>query len=392
MWRLLSARSIGSPSVRFFGVLVAGAILVGAGGCAGIEGDIRRAEMREFFQNIYKGKDRGSSEYLRTIRDHSTKPAGRRYQHRAPAHISQFLIERAVRGLGSTRFQGPDDMAVATDQIVYVLAYDPAASTRSLAAAHLGRLYLRLPEAALPPVAEDGRADQQINIACQDLFNYAQKLRKGKRVTNRQIVDRLDALRKQQPPTLISAQQMIRALASRPVARAAPGPLRTWTKKIAPGLLRIGILVALREVAFGDPIRPEFPPDPSPLVRAAAIESLTRIRWRDALSAAAARLSDPYDAPETSPDVQVKAMAYFGAVGGPRAFELAIVGFDDKDANVRYQALRALQDMTGTRVEPTVAAWRAWQADHAEWRVAPAAKVAAAKVPEASAAAAASKR
>jgi len=363
MRRLLPACAAGSRIASW--ALAAGLL----GGCTGIEGDIKRAEMREFFMNIYKGRDRGAGEYLRTIRSHSTKPRARRYQHVPPAHISQFLIERAVRGLGRTEFRGPEDMAVATDQLVYVLAYDPAAATRSLAARELGRLYLRLPEAPLPPEPENARADTRINVAAQDLADYARRIANGDPVTNRQIVDRLEALRKERPPTLLSAQQMVRALASRPVSPAPPGPLRQWTEKVAPGMLRISILVVLREAAFGDPIRPEFQPDPSPLSRASAIDALARTGWDGAVEAAAARMSAPYDPAETDTDVLVAALRYLGVAGGPVAFQTCVVRVEDPaHAEVRHQAQQALLTMTGARVEASALAWQTWQAAHPEWQ------------------------
>jgi hypothetical protein len=60
-------------------------------------------------------------------------------------------------------------------------------------------------------------------------------------------------------------------------------------------------------------------------------------------------------------------VVYLGAVGGPRAFEACVLRLEDKYDGIRYQAQVSLQRMTGARVEPTVAAWRAWQRDHPEW-------------------------
>ena len=46
-----------------------------------------------------------------------------------------------------------------------------------------------------------------------------------------------------------------------------------------------------------------------------------------------------------------------------------VTRLDDVDIGVRYRAQEALVRMTGAQVEPTVPAWRAWQAEHGEWQL-----------------------
>lgn len=82
-------------------------------GCAGIEGDIKRAQMREVFLDLTRGKDRGVGYYTETISGAKTEIVGGRYQHQPPAHISHFLIARSVRGLGGTNINSSDDLALA---------------------------------------------------------------------------------------------------------------------------------------------------------------------------------------------------------------------------------------------------------------------------------------
>ena len=284
-----------------------------------------------------------------------------------PAHLSHFYVERSVRGLGGTRVEGSDDLVRVTDWLLYALAYDPTVSVRSRACENLGRVLLRLPLGAEPPQPGDAQADQRINVAAQDLLGYAMESNEGREVEPERIVERMRALASEAPPTRQAAMQQVRAFAVEPVFDTGPGAVRDAMDELLPGVARDAILVALRETACGDAVRPQFGPDDSPVVRAAAARVLARSASPVALADAIARLAGPVDPAERDPDVRVRLVEYLGAVGGPAAFEACRGRLDDHEPGVRFHAQRALQRMTGARVRPTPEAWDAWRARHPEW-------------------------
>ncbi|MHC4493345.1 MAG: hypothetical protein ACYTDU_17185, partial [Planctomycetota bacterium] len=249
--------------------------------------------------------------------------------------------------------------------------FDPTLSVRSEAAEQLGRVLLRLPMTELPPAPSDALADQRIHTAAQDLYRYGQDVRAGKQVTHDQVVERMEALAKESPPTRQAAQQAVRAFAIFPVRGATSRKIRAASERLVPGLVRAAILVALREAACGDPLRPHWEPDPAPFVRTAAAEVLASTQSPVALDAAAARLRDGIDPGERDADVRRQLVRYLGRIPhAPRAFATCLVRLEDVDSGVRYRAQEALQQMTGTRVGADPAAWRAWRDDHPEWQVA----------------------
>jgi HEAT repeat protein len=308
--------------------------------------------------------------YTETINAAKTEIVGGRYQYQPPAHISHFLIAKSVRGLGGTRINSSDDLALVADWLLFSLAFDPTLSVRSAAAEELGRVLLRLPMTDLPPAPSDALADQRIHTAAQDLHRYGQDVQAGKQVTHDQVVERMEALAKESPPTRQAAQQAVRAFAIFPVRGATSKKIRTASERLVPGLVRAAILVSLREVACGDPLRPHREPDPAAVVRAAAAEVLASTQSPVALRAAAVRLNDAIDPVERDADVRRQLVRYLGRVPhAPLAFRVCLLRLEDVDSGVRYRAQEALQQMTGARVGADPAAWRAWRDDHPEWRV-----------------------
>ncbi len=325
-------------------------------GCAGIESDIERAEISEFFQNFVKGKDRGVNGYSRMITDAVTKVQGGRYQYVPPAHISNFYVDMAVRGLGGTKLPNSDYLAAAADKLLFVLTYDPTGALRSMACEQLGRLLLPLPPGPVP-IAVDGNADVRINQIADDFLAMAVDVRAGKKVPVSSVVERMRALAAERPKSLLSACQMVRILAAQPISGAVSGPVRETAEEIGPAIVRDAILVALRDSAVG--LKDEEP-DESALVRQAAAEVLTRVGSPVAQEGAIARLAGGIDPLERDPDVRCALVAYLGVVGGPGAFESCVERLLDLDLGVRLHAQASLQGMTGARADPTPEAWRAW--------------------------------
>jgi hypothetical protein len=338
-------------------------------GCAGVETDITRAEWGEFFADFVKGKDRGVYGY-RAMVDKSITVVGSTYQYVPPAHVSHYFVERAVRGLGGTELANSDYLALAVDKLLFVLGRDPTGAIRSEACEQLGRLLLPLPKGP-PPAAADARADQRINQIAQDLLKLHLASKDGQAVPVSAVLERMQALYAERPPTFQSAQQMVRVLANRPVVGNVAGPIREYAEEIGPPLVRDSILVSLAEVATGTDA---LPPDESPLVRFAALGVLTRVAAPVARGGAIARLTGGIDPLEPDPDVRRALLGYLGAVGGPGAFEACVSRLDDLDLGVRLSAQEALQEITGARVEPTADAWRAWHDRRTEPPVAKAAK------------------
>jgi HEAT repeat protein len=280
------------------------------------------------------------------------------------------LIDRSVRGLGGTKIRNSDDLALVADWLLFALAFDPTLSVRSAAAQELGRVLLRLPMTDLPPAPTDALADQRIHTAAQDLHRYGLDVQAGKKVTHAQVVERMEALARESPPTRQAAQQAVRAFAIFPVRGATSKKIRVASERLVPGLVRAAILVSLREVACGDPLRPHREPDPQAVVRAAAAEVLATTQSPVALRAAAERLKDAIDPAERDADVRRRLVSYLGRIPHSKlAFRVCLLRLEDVDSGVRYHAQAALQRMTGARVGTDPADWRAWRDDHPEWGV-----------------------
>ena len=130
-----------------------------------------------------------------------------------------------------------------------------------------------------------------------------------------------------------------------------------------PGMVRRAVLVALRDVACGDPLDPQSQPDPDDAVRIAASDVLARVGSPFAREAARARLTGRLDPKERNPDVRRNLLRYLGM------FEVCLHRLDDDIPGVRYLAQQALTQMTEGRVEPTVAAWEEWRKAHPAWQV-----------------------
>jgi len=344
---------------RVLSSLFLGAVIAG---CAGVEGDIRRAEMREGLRDIVQGKDRGVAGYRQTIVRATTQSrAMARYQYAPPAHISHWLVQRSVRGLGGTRLPDAQQMAIAIDALLDVVARDPTAAMRALACHQLGRILLRLPSpAAAGPVAT-AQSEAKIHEIALDLLRLREAAAAGEPVKIGEVLERMQALALERPLGLRSAREAIRAVASRPVAGTTSQAIKAEAEKVVPPLVRDAVIAALTEVACGRPGGGPDQADESELVRANAAEVLTRLAAPVAREVAAQRLLDPIDPAERDPDVRGCLVQYLGEVGGDAAFAACVARLDDSDSGVRYHAHAALIRMTGARVAPTAAAWSAYR-------------------------------
>ncbi len=343
--------------------------LVALAGCAGVESDLRRAELKDSVLDIFLGSDRGLGAYVKAIGDNTTKPAGReRYQYLGTQHMASYRVVWALRGLGSTRLSSAAELSNAVDRLLFVLAHDPVPAVRGTACRELGRIGLRLPLLPGEPPPEDPRAAGNINIAAKDLAVLHARIEDGEPVPAESVVRELESLAQETPPDLLSALQMVRAVAARPVS-GSTGSVAEAAERLVPDLVRRCILVALRDVACGDAAAPEPAPDPSPLVRLEAAQVLARLASPWARESALRRLVDRVDPAENAADVRRALLDFLGEVGNPDAFEVCLRRLDDVDSGVRYHAAAALLRMTGAAGVPAEAtAWSAWREKHPEWK------------------------
>ncbi|MHC4341305.1 MAG: HEAT repeat domain-containing protein [Planctomycetota bacterium] len=336
-------------------------------GCAGVDADIRRAEWREGFMDLVRGKDRGIWNFATTIDKATTKvQADGRYQYIAPAHVSQYLVDRSVRGLGGTRLRNGRYVAAVADRLLHVLNHDPTPTVRATACLQLGRLLLLLPVPLDTVPAHDPASNDRINEIAYDLASFNERLEQGKTVPEAAVVERLRALSKERPTRFLNAVQMVRILTVRPVSGSVPGPLTALLSEVGPVIVRDCILIALREVACGDPFE-EVEADSGAQVRSDALDVLARVGSPIAVTAAATRLQNADDPTERHPDVRRALLIYLGEVGGPRAFDACLLRLDDFDSGVRFHAHRALRKMTGVKIAGSGEAWRAWREEHPDW-------------------------
>lgn len=342
--------------------------------CAGVEGDIRRAEFRDGLVDIVKGKDRGIGEYKAAILDAVTPkaPATRdRYQYVGAPHLANYRVQWAVRGLGGTRLAGVQHLANAVDMILFVLAHDPVPAVRALCCQQLGRVALRLPLPVDGEPEEGPNAAANIHLAAKDLASLYARVLAKEPVASEQVVAALEALGRETPPDLLLARQTVRALAAPPVGNAQGGPVLEAAERLGPGVVRRAIVVALRHLACGDPnlAADLVTTDPAPVVRLEAARVLARLQAPLARTAALRRLVDPLDPRERDADVRAALLDYVATVGDPDAFEVCVRRLDDVEPTVRLHAAAALVAMTGaTEVPADAEAWRAWREAHPEWR------------------------
>jgi len=348
-----------------------GAILL-LGSCAKVEFDIWRAKTGENMADLVRGRDRGYFGYREIIEANTLKAAGfDRYQYKEPAHVANYQVTRAVRGLGGTAWPDTDHMAGAVDRLLYVLRHDPTAAVRTAACSQLGRIAERLPAAAVDPYPLNPRHDETIRLIASDLYGMQQRLEKGEKIKQSVVVESLEKLSEQYPTRFLLSLMLMRALSSKPVVQVPAGPVRETLDRVVPPLCRRAISISLAEVACGSEIHAKLPEDDAAAVRLRAAEVLTMLRDPVARNVAASRCWDEFYPAEQDPHVRRALLDYLGAVGGPRAFEAARRRLANDDISLRLHAQRALIDMTGARVAPDAEAWSAWRAGHPEWQITP---------------------
>jgi len=340
-------------------------------GCGKVQFDIWKAKTSENFADVFQGRDRGYFGYRRILGEYTKRVPGlRRYQYVPPAHVANYQVQRAVRGLGGTEWPNTDFMAGCVDRLFYVLRYDPTPSARAEACGQLGRLARRIPIGAADPYPVNPRHDEAIRQIASDLFTLQQRLAEGERVKQSVVVASIEKLEPLHPTRLISAMQLMRALSSRPAVLVPDGPLREVLTRVVPPLCRRSISIVLAEVSTGSAVDPRIRPDDAPAVRRRALEVLVALRDPVARDTASARAWDELYPGEQDPHARRVLVEYLGVAGGPRAFEAALRRLDnDEEVSVRLKAQSALIAMTGARVAPDAAAWRGWREERPEWRL-----------------------
>ncbi|MHC4953937.1 MAG: HEAT repeat domain-containing protein [Planctomycetota bacterium] len=338
--------------------------------CTKVDTDVSRAKFKEDMADIVKGRDRGYFGYREMIEKATVKgPRSPRYQYVEPAWVSNYMVTRAVRGLGGTKWPNADYTAGSVDRLLYVLHYDPTAMVRAAACAQLGRIARRLGVEAVDPYPVVQLADESIRQIADDLYDLKQRLEKGEKIKSSLVIQRLEELEKLFPTRFLLALAEMRALSSRPVVLAPPGPLRETSERVIPRIARRSISIALSQVSCGSIYHAKIRPDDEREVRERALEVLTALRDPVARDAAASRLWDPDYPDEREASVRMRLLAYLGVVGGAPAFEACVRRLDNDSPSVRFHAQAALLMMTATQVKADPAAWRAWRKTHPEWQI-----------------------
>ena len=344
--------------------------LLTAAACKAVDPAIRNYEFQQNWVRLVMGPDRGLKHYVDMVNDNVERsPHTRWYRYKGKPQLANYKVRVSVQGLASTDVQRFDALAAAVDYLFFVLAQDPIGANRAEAARGLGKVLLRLPLSGDPgeDIPTDPNAGRKINTIARDLLRIERERTEGKRIKAAAVVERLFTMSKLRPVDFGSARQMVRALASRPIALSA-GSVRKAGNRLTPHMLRRSILVALRDVTCGDPDLPDQGPDHSPFVRIEGALVLARIVSPVALEAAAQRLEDPFDPAERNPDVRGHLLNYFGKLGGPRAFEVCLRRMGDVRIGVRFHAYRALVRMTGATVPPQEVPWREWREANPAWQ------------------------
>ena len=115
--------------------------------CSTVHNAIWRAELGENIKNIWAGKDRGVNAYAATIDQFTSRGfENGRYAYVAPAYTSNFRVNWSVLGLGRTKTETAEELALVVDRLFYALARDPTGSVR----ARLATVRLPPPRAAPP--------------------------------------------------------------------------------------------------------------------------------------------------------------------------------------------------------------------------------------------------
>jgi HEAT repeat protein len=344
-------------------------LLAALAGCSAVETDIRQAELKMSVSDFFTGGRKSLWKNRSRIQESVTKPQGGGwYQYVGPHHVTSYTVERSLRNLGKSTLEDGEQLAIAVDEVLHVVSHDPVPRVRALAAEQLGVLFARR---ALPPESPadpDPKAGPRINQIAIDLQQLGARVARGEQPEASKFVERIEALAAEKPPEILLARQAVRALASRPVAGAA-GSVKLALERVAPGIVRDAILVALRDLACGNPYAGKQAPDPSPLVRRAAAKALERIGSPVARFAALMRLSDLLDPAEGNVDVRAGLLDYLAVTKGPDAFEAALRRLEDVDALVRLHALAALRRMTGERFGPEQEEWIRFRESRPEWKL-----------------------
>jgi len=288
--------------------------------CTKVDSDVSRAKMNADFKDMFVGRDRGYFGYREMIEQATVRsPRSSRYQYNEPAWVSNYIVTRAVRGLGGTAWPNADYLAGSVDRLMYVMHYDPTPIVRATACAQLGRIAQRIGIPATDPYPFVELADEKIQQVSQDLFKIQQRVEKGERIKESLVIERLDTFEKLYPTRMLLAIQMMRALSSSPVVQAAPGPLRDTTERVIPVIARRTISIALAQLSCGNVYRPRVIADESAEVRGRAIEVLTALNDPVARDFAVARLWDEDYPAERDEMVRMRLLEYLGNVGGPGA-------------------------------------------------------------------------
>jgi len=338
--------------------------------CVGVEAEVRQARIGDAIQRMFMGK-RNVAYHIRTIERAVTMPEGdERYRYKGRANVSHYRVVESVRQLGAALPRSLTELTNAVDPLLFVVAHDPTGEARRAACVALGQVALRLPVSPGWIPTHDPRTPAQIVILAAELKRYQRRIESGKQVEEAKIVIALQRLAALEPADRLTARRVVRAVGARPIG-GSRGAVRREAERLVPPLVRRCILVVLASVVAGDAAQPGEAPDPTAWVRAEAAMILARFGSPVARSGVLRRLADPVYPAERDPDTRRALLRYLTCVPDAQVFEICVRCLDDLERGVRYDALRALREITRAAEPSTAPEWRAWREKHPEWRVLP---------------------
>ena len=214
---------------------------------------------RRFLPLLFFAACAGSPKGGQAISDNYAALGEGRYRY--VSSESKEKILDAVDDLGGATTANPARLAHAADRLFFVLAVDENADVRAAACTSLQRIRNGL---SAPPKATVGGAGAKGQIHA-----IAQVFDRGP--PDDEIIAALGELAAADPPTFLSARELLRILLTPPVIDSKSKKVRAALVEAAPVVTRRAIDVALDQAAHGRTRSdPSAKPDPSPEVRAAA--------------------------------------------------------------------------------------------------------------------------
>ncbi len=293
------------------------------------------------------GMDRGTAYYYDVVHNAHDKRTFA-YKVTADPYLADKCVDAIVH-LGSahyTRLEGEVQVVVLLSD---VLAEDPSALARNVAAGSLTRLALALSPAPAPAIPERGDRIKPLLQEVDGFHDESGRRRDASPATKARIVEIMDEFGRFELSDPILEKDSLRWFPTRAyVVNETDPDLREAYDQAMVRRSRALIASALEGAVL----------DPVAHVRQAAVQGLKTLVVSRSVDTMAERAAD-----ESHPWVRAEIAEYFGAVGGQKASMALLPLLDDVDGTVRHRARVALSRIAGADYGPDPATWKSW-AEH----------------------------